>query len=384
MNAKERYNKIIQVIENKAGDPYVTDVEIFREIARDNCLNLRDVNTVMKFLTDMRALTYIKERKMMAAYKHLISSEKMDISGAVAISGKDNHSAFDKAFKSVFNITPSEAFKKKDANLIVPALDWESISCETKNPVVSEEEVEQMESVNVFGVAKEQYAKIVEATELAEIYGLDTWKGNLAFELADRIHQPLESTFRFIGELAECGGGNLYDEEKDESFFCEEAFAEDADNTELQFLFFACGVSVEAAYDVIDRLNVSEEELLKKDPRAIRAYSEEGEIRFSYLEKAIAYYDAHATDEYDEEDFERFLYDVYCDIPIETAFDCIIPSGRFYDYVDQPAFGWENDDFSDPDDEITREEARWHGVITDREYDQDNLSYELDDMDDFE
>lgn len=386
MNTKDRYNRIIQTIEEKASDPYQESMDILQEVAEENCMSRRDMSIALNFLMGVLPLKYIKERKMMAAYRHLISLEdpnrpgKPDISGAIGISGKPDQSSFITSFKKLFFLTPTEAFKKKDDSLITPPLDWDRISCETEKSVVYEEEVENMERKSIFGITQEQYARIVEATELTEIYGLDEWKANIAFELAAGINRPLERTFCYISELDDFGFG-IVDDEESAAVFCEEDFCCAVYNSQMQFLFFTCNISIAAAYDFINRFGFSEKELLSKDPRAIHAYAEEEEVSFEYLEKAVRYYDEHADKNYDEENFKEFLEEVCSDVPIETAFKRIIPSAEEdCDWDTGKIVHEEEEDWIDPYKEVLEEEMRWHGVRIDLERDPDNLSYDLDDF----
>ena len=69
MNAKERYNRIILDIEEKAQDPFVSSSDLAMAVAADNFMSLREINTVTKFLFDDLLLNYLRQRKMMAAYR---------------------------------------------------------------------------------------------------------------------------------------------------------------------------------------------------------------------------------------------------------------------------------------------------------------------------
>lgn len=132
MNAKERYNRIIMEIEEKAQDPFVPSSDLAIAVAADNFMTLREINTVTKFLFDDLLLNYIRQRKMMAAYRYLVSGDSMDITGAVDIADLGTHSSFDRGFKKAFGITPKEAYRNKDLSLFVQPLTWDVISCETE------------------------------------------------------------------------------------------------------------------------------------------------------------------------------------------------------------------------------------------------------------
>lgn len=48
MNAKERYNRIISDIEEKAQNPFASSSDLAMTVAVDNLMSLREVNTVTK------------------------------------------------------------------------------------------------------------------------------------------------------------------------------------------------------------------------------------------------------------------------------------------------------------------------------------------------
>lgn len=377
MKAKERFEKIIQMIEAEACNPYIDPQELADKVAMQNGVAFRDLNTIFNFLTDIHIRDYIKERKMMAAYSYLIRWNKMRINDAVAISGKATASSFNRAFKNAFGITPSEAFRDKDESRIVPPLCWDDISCETGYPLTAEEEVEQMKSKNVFGIPKEQYDRALEAMELAEFYGFEQQKSDVAFDLASALEQPLKATFRFVSELLEFGED--MDEETGLSHD-EENFLADAHDTLLQFLFFKCNLPVCAAYETIARLGLRPEEIMAKDPVALYIYANTPDVRFSFLENALSYYHSRADEEYDDDNLESYIDMICSDIPKETAFERLIPNGAI---IDPPTdaelrMDLEEDTFNYPFDDMELEEARWREQRIDIEADPDNLAYEED------
>jgi len=378
MKAKERFEKIIQAIEAEARNPHIDLQELADKVAMQNGVALRDLNTIFNFLTDIHIRAYIKERKMMAAYSYLINRDKLRIDGAVAISGKGTASSFNRSFKDTFGITPSEAFRDKDETRIVPPLSWDDISCETDHPLAAEEEVEQMKNKNVFGIPKEQYDRALEATELAEFYGFEQQESNVAFDLATVLEQPLKATFRFVSELLEFGED--MDEETGLSHD-EENFLADAHDQLLQFLFFKCNLPVCAAYETIARLGLRPEEIMAKDPVTLYIYANTPDVRFAFLENAMAFYYSRADEEYDDENLESYIDMICCGVPKETAFDRLIPNGAI---IDPPTdaelrMDLEEDTFNYPFDDVELEETRWRGQRIDIEADPDNLAYDEDD-----
>lgn len=378
MKAKERFEKIIQMIEAEARNPHIDLQELADKVAMQNGFALRDLNTIFNFLTDIHIRAYIKERKMMAAYSYLISWNELRINDAVAISGKGTASSFNRAFKETFGITPSEAFRDKDETRIVPPLNWDVISCETEYPLAAEEEVEQMNNRNVFGIPKAQYDRALEATELAEFYEFEQQESNVAFDLATALEQPLKATFRFVSELLEFGED--MDEETGLSHG-EENFLADAHDPLLQFLFFKCNLPVCAAYETVARLGWRPEEIMAKDPVTLHIYANTPDVRFAFLENAMSYYHSRADEEYDDNNLESYIDMICCGIPKETAFERLIPNGAI---IDPPTdaelrMDLEEDTFNYPFDDVELEESRWRGQRIDIEADPDNLAYDEDD-----
>lgn len=376
MKAKERFEKIIQMIEAEARNPYIDPQELADKAAEQNGIAFRDLNAIFNFLTDSHIRTYIKERKMMAAYSYLIGWNKMRINDAVAISGKATASSFNRAFKDTFGITPSEAFRDKDETRIVPPLSWDDISCETEYPLTAEEEVEQMKDMNVFGIPKEQYERALEATDLAEFYGFERQESSVAFDLATALGQPLKATFRFVSELLEFG--DELDEETGLSHD-DEDFLADAHDPLLQFLFFRCNLHVGAAYETIARLGLRPEEVMAKDPVTLHIYANTPDVRFAFLENAMAYYYSRADEEYDDDNLESYIDMICSDIPKEVAFEHLIPGGTMVEpTMAELQMDMEEKPFTSPFDDMELEESRWRGQRIDIEVDPDNLAYDAD------
>lgn len=375
MNAKERFNNLIQAIEEQVQHPYLTAQEIADNVASQNALCYRDMSTVMKFLSDYPLIEYIKERRMMAAYRFLVTSEcadKRKVAKATEISGLGTSSSFSHKFRNMFGVTPTVAAENKDMSLFVPPLDWDAISCKTEAPLAAEEEGEQMKKKSIFGIPKEQYDRLIEATDLAEFYGLESEKSNLAFELSDTLGEPLKDTFQYISELLEFGY-ELQEAAEDRESGNPEAFVDTARDPVIQFLFFNCNLHIDSAYEVIDRLGISDTDIMAKDPLAIHIFATIPDVRFSFVEDALAYYRSHANDDYDDMEFDKYIDRVAAGTPKEEAFDALIPMGNLevddY-YPDQDDMG------EDPFEEQMLENDRWHGKRIDIEGDPDNATYD--------
>ena len=197
MNVKQRFNKTIQEIEKRAGDPYVDSQELAADIAASNALLLRDMITVFKYLTGNTLRAYISDRRMMASYKFLITGKTRNIERALKIAGYGDQPGYTKAFKKRFGISPGEAFKKKDVSLYEEPLSWEQLSQEA-GASSGKEDVAVQETETHFGIKLNQFDKISKAMELEAFYEFSPVFSQFAFDLSEKISKPLsdEKTLR--------------------------------------------------------------------------------------------------------------------------------------------------------------------------------------------
>ena len=71
MTARERYDEIIQKIEEMVTAQRLQAKDIAEEIAWGQGMTYRDLATVLGFLTGEQLINYIRSRKYQAAYKFL-------------------------------------------------------------------------------------------------------------------------------------------------------------------------------------------------------------------------------------------------------------------------------------------------------------------------
>lgn len=142
-SAEEKYNEIIDFIETNIENctEYLRDIDLVKAVEAKFCPqyagNLREMNTLMRFLTEHLLREYIRERKLNAAYQIIISagvdSAKKRIPTSVKyhytiVAGYSDDAAFDKAFRNRYNMAPTDAIKRKDRSLLTPPLSWAEIS----------------------------------------------------------------------------------------------------------------------------------------------------------------------------------------------------------------------------------------------------------------
>lgn len=242
MNAEEKYNAIIRLIEECTTDEdgCYTPSEIAEKVSQESGMNVRDLGSIFNFLTGRSLITYIKERQLMYAYKHLVDGESMRIGLAVTYTSFGDQSAFSRAFKRLFGMTPGEAFDRREENLFQPPLTWDRLT-KPEGFCFEDEEFEEMQP-KIFGLDTDVYKAVTEATDYKNLYGFSQAQSEAAFALYQRYKDQdveLKQAFEFIdafSNLFYIDADDLEDEDEDdledEDDFEDEDAAEDEDEAE--------------------------------------------------------------------------------------------------------------------------------------------------------
>lgn len=202
MTAKERYDEIIQKIEEMVTTQRLQAKDIAEEIAWDQGMTYRDLATVLGFLTGEQLINYIRSRKYQAAYKFLSEAKErklkmsMAISKALDIADMKEQSSLNKVFKKLFGITPGEAFYMQDASRTLPPKNWAEISNETT--AIEEIEDTQEEPETIFGIDKALYERISRINDLEAFYGLSRDYSVVAVRLSDEQNIDLNDAFGYV------------------------------------------------------------------------------------------------------------------------------------------------------------------------------------------
>lgn len=339
MNAKDRYNEIIAEIEKGACDENIRTDEIVRYISKKFGYDMRELNSLFSFMTGDTMLAYIKGRKLMAAYRLIITSDKSSketMPLAVSVSGYNDQSAFCHKFSDYFKMKPTEAYKLKDTSLVTNPQMWDDISFDCTFPDLKEDE---MKSKTKFGLPQEIFDKIIEAYELENLYSFSPMFSQIAFELSEELSLPLTITFSFADKIRDCGNEFEDEEYDDDGLTPDGRMREIACDPFIQYLYFECNLSPEFAFDLMDRCyKYTKEDLMKMEKELIRSYAMLNEyIHFDTYKAAYEYYYQNANEAYEDEDFENYLDYICAGMPKEEAFKEIIPSGELYDYCDENA-----------------------------------------------
>ena len=205
MNAQERFECYIFEIEDMVEkSESLKPSKIAEELIVSHGIGIRDINAVFIFLTESSLINYIRERQMMAAYKAIINSEKFNVEIGISITGYSDQSAFSKAFKERFGMTPKEAFENKDYSKYIEKLTWDKLA---KDAVMFEHANIEVKPVKMkFGIPKEQYQLVNRASDLQVLYDLDDYQSEKAFELAKMLDIDMKEAFEFVEEYCDYYG----------------------------------------------------------------------------------------------------------------------------------------------------------------------------------
>lgn len=205
MNVRERYNNEITILENQASwGAEMKVAEITQNLADRNCCSIREMNAVFKYLIGMPVQEYVRERRMMNAYKELIEASEFDAEKICFLAGYEStsQSTFNNKFKERFSMTPGEAFEKKDSSKLTAPKTWEYISSEYEANDVPDASAFQKPATK-FGINLKQYQKMQEAADLQELYEFNEVQSEVAFELAEKYNAiPMRKIFEFIHDLS--------------------------------------------------------------------------------------------------------------------------------------------------------------------------------------
>ena len=395
MNAKERYNKTIQEIEELASDPYMSPQEIAETVARDNALIVRDMVAVFKYLTGGTLRSYISERKMMASYRFLLQQKSRDIGHALEIAGYADQSGYTKAFSAQFGMSPGEAYKRQDHSLFTGPLTWDLISAEADPSLPGKEESPAMPETMRFGIPEAQYVKASEAMELTAFYDFTPLISQFAFDLSEKIGRPLKDTFRFVdsfrdyveqhSEAAEdpdAPAGTLITQEQLLHSYGESEF--------YQKMFFERGISADTISYFQMMHDATEEELLDCDPEMLAAFSETYDMSFHFFMRAWRAYMEYTDGVYDPCQFDSFLEKLDSRMPIEDALETMESDWSLDEITDAIHETVDPRDteldlyYADIDATLRRAYTSWDGSRIDEEPDMDNYGYEDDEPSDMD
>lgn len=309
MGAKERYNTIINKIEELAQgiikDGIVKSIPV-RDISKQafsaaNCgmMDDRSKNVLFLFLTNKTVLDYINERKMVAAYKYMIISNEWSrdtIWTAVEMLGLSDEKAFAKKFKKQFGVSPKKAFDNKDYTIITEAMEWDAISEDSKRVFVDFGDNGMVDTK--FGISKEKFMIAHTAANLQAFYKLNDVESELAYDLYKQKKIPLEETFEYVYNYIW-----RYTEEGSEER--DSRLSDDLLLPEVIHMYFTCGMSFDDIVNVLISLkksklprNIMDADKVYLKGFAIYSSMPHSEYDYSY-EQLYKFYQKHVPKEHD-------------------------------------------------------------------------------------
>lgn len=337
----EKIDKLFELIEQEVRKGFKSKHAIAERIAQEFGVSTRDLSTVFSFLLNQTLIDYIADRKLMAAYESLITSENFDVQTAIFLSGLGDQSAFNKRFKIRFEMTPMEAHKQKDISPLQVKMSWNALQTTEISMQTQKHASSNRSSKNtMFGISREKLGEIETMLELRDTYGFDELQCELVYYIFVTYNIPLNAAFRFVDEFKYADDTD--DEElaelddypklsRDEYIYSR--VRESIDDPEMRYVYFQGDMdSIYTVYSVIDKLhNQGIKDVTELDIRIIDicAYDE---IHVDYCIKAIKYFDSYSTEEYGDDAFNEYIESILCNIPIEIAFANISQLEGWDDY----------------------------------------------------
>ena len=296
MAAKEKYDRIIECIENEVEEGSNTAPGLIASSVMEQCnvgLGGRDLSAVFTFLTDKSLNQYIRDRQFNRAYSELVEKNS-SIDLAMSYTAVSDQSNFTNAFRERFGMTPKEAQMRREKSLISPPLTWNIMS---EIPIMPKLEERNMSEKTLFGIAPDMLKKINEAQDYQVLFDFNDELSNAAFELAIARNITMKEAFSFTEEYS------LYWEAVfgEELIRCQpDWFSDLKDNDSLLNLYFNYHMSVSEAMEIIGGLQrQGVEDVSKIDSDILDAYLQ-CDINYNRLKELHDYFfDRDDTDPYD-------------------------------------------------------------------------------------
>lgn len=133
-------NKMIQYIEEN-----LTNEINYNKLSKISNTNLFILERIFSFLTNMTLVEYIKKRRLSKAFEEIKNTDTKIIDIAFKYQ-YNSASSFNRAFKQLFNITPTECRKGKGNYKIIPIEYFEN----NKNNYNFDYEIKELDSKNLY------------------------------------------------------------------------------------------------------------------------------------------------------------------------------------------------------------------------------------------
>lgn len=317
MNAQERFECYTNEIEAMAEkSESLKPSKIAEELIASHGIGIREINAVFVFLTESSLINYIRERQMMAAYKAIIYSEKFNVEIGISITGYSDQSAFSKAFKERFGMTPKEAFENKDYSKYIEKLSWNALAKDVSLFEHSNIEVKPVKTR--FGISEEQYQIAKRAADLQALFDLDDHQSEIAFELAKMLDVDMKIAFEYVAEF--CFGLFIGSSSK-------LSLSESSIFMKIAYIYFNVIPNIYTAWKLIDVIDKYQYTLSDFTPDFLKMY-----VRYSNLpiRRIVDWAEDHncdiCTSEYIEEEIQKHIDNIVEDnLSYEEALEIFCP-----------------------------------------------------------
>jgi len=322
MNAKDRYDSIINYIEEQAEKIEIPADVVADKVCKKLGLGYRDMNSVIQFMAGTTLLDYIRERKLIASYNYLVSGNRFDVRTAYEIAGYESQQGYNKRFAKRFGMSPKKAFKRKALDLCTPASTWSYISCD--NSILTDEKGENaaVDKETVFGLSTEQYELVSEVFELSVKYGFEKVFSQFACAFAEKNCMSLADAFRYTDSLRRSGIG--VEDVDDDVITPEEELSIWGYDPYYISMFFEWGYSVSDAFDIEEKLCREDDEILTLDKKMVADFlslDECDDIDFDMYESAYNYYNQKIAEIDKKPEWDLYLRHIIDGWSKEEAFE---------------------------------------------------------------
>ena len=274
MTAKEKYNLIIDTIEElsvaKEYDGYYEPIktsEIIKTAFETAGVYMgeKEKNAIFAFLMDKRVIEYIEERKMVAICRYIRQLEKWDSKRTphiiVEMSGCADFQTFCKKFKKYIDVSPKKAFDEKNTVSIPRKRSWITLDLTEDETELKGQDMKEMK----FGIAKDTLLASYKAINMQELYQLNDYESEMAFNLSQQRGYDIEEAFEYFYDYLWLGiEDNI--ENRDESL------EKDLLNEKVLHMYFGCKMTFnEILYALLAERRVPhDKDILSEDRLYIR------------------------------------------------------------------------------------------------------------------
>jgi len=199
MPLKDKFDSIVNQVEELVDSGERDIAEISQVVARKNGLDLRLLADAFRFMTDMTLGEYIKRRLLICALTVRLECN-IPVEEVCENAGYSDAAAFSKACKKLFEYTPAQFTYEIISKY--PPLSFEHL--------IAGKEAGQTESGTltitkdnntIFGVSVAQFADIKQVLEFSAVYGFDDEEAKHVYQLAQQCEITIAEAAEFYDDF---------------------------------------------------------------------------------------------------------------------------------------------------------------------------------------